>query len=86
MLVYIIPLACSSVPQAVGYIELQKVQLRTIDGKEVVQLSSCSSYGPTDNSSAPAPPHKSTLFVVGAAVDFGSANIEPNENVGTILV
>ena len=37
MLVYI-PSTDFAMPQAVSYVELQNVQLRTIDGKEVAQL------------------------------------------------
>ena len=56
--------------QAVSYVELQNVQLRTIDGKEVAQLRF---EGTLESMSALGPDSNSALFAGAVPADLGSA-------------
>ncbi|KAM5537892.1 hypothetical protein V8D89_008368 [Ganoderma adspersum] len=64
---------------AVSYVELQTVQLRTIDGKEVAQLHCELAH---ECLSAATPESNSTLFAVATPGDFGSAS-KTDEKGGT---
>lgn len=73
-----VPLIDFPVPQAVSYVELQTVRLRTIDGKEVAQLRCELNH---ECLWAAAPASNSVLFAPAATDDSGIAS-EADVKVG----